>query len=127
MFSKKELKLAYAVTIVLLAIAVISYAAFPVKSPHVPLRMMFYTNAGKVLFDHQEHSSLSGYGLSCGECHHTLSEGEYDQAGSCAECHDPNEGDKETPKLSDAFHSQCIGCHQDFGAGPVECAQCHVR
>ena len=126
MFSNKELKLAYAVAIVLLVIAVISYAAVPVKSPHVPLRMMFYTNAGKVLFDHQAHSSIAGYGLSCGECHHTLSEGEYDQAGSCTECHDPDEGDQEVPKRSDAFHRQCIGCHQDFGAGPVECSQCHV-
>jgi len=126
MFSKKELKLVYGVAVVLLVIAVISYAAVPVKSPHVPLRMMFYTNAGKVLFDHQQHSSIAGYGLSCGECHHPLTEGEYDEAGSCTECHDPDEGDEDVPKRSDAFHLQCIGCHQDFGAGPVECAQCHV-
>ena len=126
MFSKKELKLAYGVAIILLVIAVISYAAVPLQSPSPPLRMMFYSNAGKVLFDHQTHSSVAGYGLSCGECHHTLSEDEYDDAGSCTECHDPDEGDEDMPKRSDAFHRQCIGCHQDFGAGPVECAQCHV-
>ncbi len=80
------------------------------------------------LFDHQIHQAVTGYGISCGDCHHTLAEDEYDQVESCVECHDPDEGDEEVPKLADAFHQQCGGCHEDFGAGPVEkdCAACHV-
>ncbi len=66
---------------------------------------MFNTTAGKVLFDHKIHSADNGYGISCGDCHHTLAEDEYAEAQSCSECHDPNEGDEETPKRSDAFHS----------------------
>ena len=126
MFSKKELKLAYGLAICLLVIGFVSFAAFSAKAPHQPVRLMFRTTAGKVLFDHKTHGSESGYGLSCGDCHHTLSADEYDEATSCTECHDPDEGDEEVPKRADAFHRQCIECHQQFEAGPVECSACHV-
>jgi hypothetical protein len=126
MFSWKELKLVYGATVVLLVIAVVSYAAFPSKSPDRPIRVAFLTVAGKVIFDHHRHQASAAYGLACGECHHTLAPDEYDQAGSCTDCHDVETGDEDMPKRSDAIHQQCIGCHQEYGAGPVECAQCHV-
>jgi uncharacterized CHY-type Zn-finger protein len=126
MFSRKELKLAYVLAIGLLAVGAVCYAAFAVQPPDEPLRLLFRTTAGKVLFDHKVHHSVSGYGVSCGDCHHTLSEDEYEDAQSCSECHDPDEGDEEVPKRADAFHQQCIGCHEQFEAGPIECAQCHV-
>jgi hypothetical protein len=128
MFSKKELRLVYGSAICLLLVGALSYAAFPAKTPDPPVRLMFKVVAGNVLFDHKTHTSESGYGISCGDCHHTLSEEEYADAQSCSECHAPDEGDEEVPKLSDAFHRQCGGCHQDFGAGPAEseCSACHV-
>ena len=128
MFSKFELKLAYGLAVCLLLVGALCYAAFPERKPEPPIRLMFDVTAGKVLFDHKTHSSESGYGISCGECHHTLSEDEYDEAGSCSECHEPDEGDEEVPKLSDAFHQQCTGCHEEYGAGPLEkeCSACHV-
>jgi len=126
MFSKKELKLAYGLAICLLAVGAVCYAAFAVTVPDQPLRLMFKTTAGKVLFDHKTHTSESGYGNACGDCHHTLSEDEYEDAQSCSECHEQDEGDEEVPKRADAFHRQCIDCHKEFEAGPVECAQCHV-
>jgi hypothetical protein len=126
MFSRNELKQVLVSAVVLLLIAVVSYAAFPHKPPKQPIRAAFSTVAGKVIFDHNRHLLASGYGLSCGECHHTLQPEEYNQAGSCTECHDPNDGDADMPKRSDAIHQQCIGCHQAYGGGPVECAQCHI-
>jgi hypothetical protein len=126
MFSKHELKKVYGWTIGLLVIAVASYAAFPSKPPEKPVRIAFQNVAGKVIFDHERHLAERGYGLSCGECHHTLSPEEYSQAGSCTECHALEEGDGDVPKRSDAIHQQCIDCHREYGAGPVECAQCHV-
>jgi len=126
MFSRSELKSVYGWTIGLLVIAVVSYAASPSKSPDRPIRIAFQTVAGKVIFDHHRHLTESGYGLSCGECHHTLSPDEYSQAGSCTECHQLEEGDEDVPKRSDALHQQCIGCHREYGGGPMECAQCHV-
>jgi hypothetical protein len=126
MFSRKELKLVYGVTVCLLVLAVVSYAAFPVQPPKRPLRIAFQSVAGKVIFDHGRHLSATGYSLSCGECHHTLAPDEYDQAASCTECHAVEEGDDQMPKHSDAIHQQCIDCHREFGTGPVDCVQCHV-
>jgi len=128
MFSKIELKLAYGLAICFLIVAALCYAAFPAKAPDEPVRLMFNVTAGKVLFDHKTHRADTGYGISCGECHHTLSEDEYANAQSCSECHDPDEGDEEVPKRGDAFHRQCTGCHEEYGAGPLkkECSACHV-
>jgi hypothetical protein len=39
MFSKNELKLAYAVAAILLVIGAVSYAAFPLQAPEEPLRI----------------------------------------------------------------------------------------
>ena len=126
MFSKKELKLAYGVAVCLLVIGAISYAAFPLKAPEEPLRLMFNVAAGNVLYNHKIHAAEEGYGLSCGDCHHTLEEDEYADAQSCSECHELDEGDEEVPKRADAFHLQCINCHTDFEAGPTECTGCHA-
>jgi hypothetical protein len=43
---------------------------------------------------------------------------------SCSgeDCHGP-EADV---SRGDALHGNCKGCHDDSGAGPVECAECHV-
>ena len=57
MFSKKELMLAYGVTVFLLVIGAISYAAFPLKAPEEPLRLMYTVAAGNVLFNHKIHIS----------------------------------------------------------------------
>jgi hypothetical protein len=128
MFSKLQLKLAYGLAIYLFFVGVLCYAAFPPKIPDEPVRLMFDVTAGKVLFDHKTHYADDGYGISCGDCHHTLSEEEYADAQSCSECHDPDEGDEDMPKRADAFHQQCSGCHEGYGAGPLEkdCSACHV-
>ncbi len=129
MFSKKELKLAYGLIIYFLFVGVLCYAAFPPKTPHEPIRLKYHVLAGNVIFEHKKHYAATGYGLSCGDCHHTLAADEYDQAQSCSECHSPDEGDAEVPKLSDAFHKQCSSCHEAYGAGPLanDCRACHVR
>jgi Zn finger protein HypA/HybF involved in hydrogenase expression len=129
MFTKKELRMAYALAGCLLVVGVASYAAFTPQAPEEPLRLMFKVTAGNVLFDHKTHASEFGYGLSCVDCHHELEDDEGEDAQACGECHDPDEGDEEVPKRGDAFHKQCAGCHEDFEAGPTEqeCSKCHVR
>ncbi|MGB9438764.1 MAG: cytochrome c3 family protein, partial [Desulfobacterales bacterium] len=91
MFSKIELKLAYGLAICLFFVGVLCYAAVPTGTPDQPVRLMFNVTAGKVLFDHSTHHADTGYGISCGDCHHTLGEDEYADAQSCSECHDPDE------------------------------------
>jgi len=130
MTSEQQLKLAYRLAIVLFIVGVFSYAAFSAPTPEAPVRLLLKASAGNVIFDHKTHSDISGYGISCGDCHHTLEEDEYADAGSCSECHEADSEDEDVVKRSDAFHQQCIGCHVEFGAGPGEgsenCSACHV-
>ena len=146
MTSKKELKLAYGLAIILLIVGVISYAAFPAKAPEEPVRIMYKIVAGKVLFDHKTHTAESGYGLSCNDCHHhpededeslracgdchqIPAEGEA-APEACNDCHEPDEiEDSEFTKRADAFHSQCEKCHKESDIGPIDdnerCSWCH--
>ena len=140
MTSEKELKLAYGLAIVLFVVGVLSYAAFSAKAPEPPARYMFNVAAGKVFFDHKTHNATGGYGISCADCHHHPVDDEsanracggchtqpeqIEQAQeTCTECHEADEFDiEEVPKRGDAFHTQCIGCHQDYEAGPREDVQ----
>lgn len=120
MTSKNEQMLAFVLAAVLLIIGVVCYAAFPVKTPEEPVRLMFKSTAGSILFDHKTHTSDAGYGIACDDCHHE----EQDESMACGgeDCHGPDSD----PKRGDAFHTNCKGCHEDSGAGPVECAACHV-
>ncbi len=154
MTPQKELKLAYGLAIVLLIVGVLSFAAFPAKTPDEPIRIMYKSVAGKVLFDHKTHRADSGYSLACEDCHHHFEfEGSSGIDGeepvvqacavchpfkpkeqaypeSCMECHDEEDLDEdvEITKRTDAFHNQCEGCHQETEIGPVEerCNWCHV-
>lgn len=143
MISKKKLKIVYGIIIYLMFVGVLCYAAFPVKAPEEPIRLMYEVTAGKVLFDHKLHTSDAGYGLSCYDCHHhpldddsaIMACGECHDAAEeaaappekCSECHDAEEiADTEMLKRVDAFHGQCISCHEDVEAGPVDCSSCHV-
>jgi len=150
MTSKKHRLIIYGVAIQLLLVAIVCYAAFPTPAPDEPIRLMYQTNAGKVLFDHQTHASVNGYALACLDCHH-LHDGEEIEPVSCGLCHLPkqegakpvypescfdchdDESDMEDPDTlnrPDAFHKQCIECHEEYGAGPGggsdNCSKCHV-
>ncbi len=139
---KKELKLAYVLAVALLAVGVVCYSV-PAKAPERPLRMMYHTVAGRVLFNHQMHLDASGYAVSCRDCHHHPEDGSETRAcGSCHKepeagkiaatgCYDCHEAEDlkgtKVVKRADAFHAQCINCHKNFGSGPVECSQCHIQ
>ncbi len=148
MSSLKERKLAYSLAGILLVVGVICYAAFPVEAPKEPIRLMLKAVAGNVLFAHQTHASATGYGIACQECHHHPEESEAEPMSckachqipeegqkapqACLDCHDITEvEDSEFIKSADAFHKQCIGCHEAFGKGPGEgpeqCSSCHVQ
>jgi len=148
MTSKKHRMIVYGVAIQLLLIAIVCYAAFPIEKPPEPIRLMYQTNAGKVLFDHQTHATVNGYALDCMDCHHAHF-GEEIEPVACGLCHSTGQKVSEYPqacfdchgdaseiespdilKRSDAFHQQCIQCHEQYGAGPASgadnCSKCHV-
>jgi hypothetical protein len=148
MTSNMHRKIMYGVAAMLLVVAVISYAAFPLTPPEEPLRIVYQSAAGSVLFDHQTHATSKGYALSCTDCHHLHFDYEIEPV-SCGLCHAPPRpgsvppescldchsdvaefAEPDTLKRSDALHKQCIGCHEAFGKGPPgdaeSCSQCHV-
>ena len=121
---KREKIIAFWLAAGFLVVGVICYAAFPDKKPEEPVRIMFQSTAGKVLFTHKIHTSGDWYGFDCVECHHELEDDPDAVPQACGECH--FEDSKEEPTLTDAFHEQCTGCHEDVGTAPVDCATCHI-
>ncbi len=77
----------------------------------------------------------SGKAFTCIACHHTADVNEDNEL--CTSCH----GQRATPDddltapldAIDAYHRQCVGCHQrmdartEEGDRPVECADCHAE
>lgn len=118
-----ERKLAVILGLVLLAAAALCYTVLKPEVPEEPVRMLFKGSAGDVLFTHQIHTE--DYDLDCASCHHNLDDG--DEEYNCSECHEPGASeDDDLMGRTDAMHAQCIGCHEEMGAGPVECATCHA-
>jgi hypothetical protein len=172
MTSKNETKLGYVIAVVCLVVGVLLYGTLPAEPPETPVRLMFQSAAGKVLFDHQIH--MDRYGLSCSDCHHADEndsalpvscsdchqiEAEYvpalgaggkfnhdahsmdfgfdcadchhmgtEGASHCGDCHQRGVDDEYMPGRTQAFHGQCIGCHEDMGLTPGagDCAGCHI-
>ncbi len=140
---RKTLQLAYTVAAALLFVGILSYAAPPAKPPEKPLRIMYRSLTGKVMFDHKAHFSPERYGISCQDCHHHPG-GEDTDLRACGDCHQPPTDAEPVPaacldchypedvegmemsKSVEAAHAQCIDCHREYDAGPVECLACHV-
>jgi hypothetical protein len=123
METKKRTKLASSLAIILLVTGVIAYAAFPMKTPDQPVRLVLRNIGGNILYDHKKHASEDGYGIKCKDCHHDM-EDDKSKPTACGECHKPSGED--ALRRADAFHQQCKGCHEDNGMGPVECSGCHM-
>ncbi len=119
MTSQRDLKVAIIILIVCLISGIVCYAAFTPPAPDEPLRIMFQNKGGKVLFTHSVH--VDNYTGDCLDCHHNLDD---DETYNCSDCHEET-GDDYMLSRADAFHDQCKGCHEDYGAGPIECNSCH--
>ena len=80
------------------------------------------------VFLHDDHNEKAGI-EECYLCHHddgSNPDPDNSTEGTpCADCHElnPDEG----TSLMDTYHTQCIGCHEERGSGPVACGECHVK
>lgn len=76
-------------------------------------------------FNHESHAQE--YGLYCNDCHHNYQQGDEGEPQHCTACHQRGMGDDMMPGRKDAFHKQCIGCHENFGVEPMrtDCSACH--
>ena len=124
MKAETEKMIVYYLAGALLVVGVVCYAAFPDRQPDEPIRILLKSTAGNVIFDHKTHTSDEGYGLEdCTDCHH-MWEDDGSMPQKCGECHYKDMDD--TPTRKDAFHTLCIGCHEEDGTAPVDCAGCHA-
>lgn len=175
MSPKNERNLIYMLALICLAVGVFCYAA-PTAPPETPVRRMFMSVGGNVLFSHQTHSDTysldcaachhnqsetgtdgepscgvchtadgtyvpalgeggkfdhdahgQDLGLACSDCHHEYQEGSGSEPQMCGDCHEPGGSDQGMPNRKQAFHRQCIGCHEDSGVKPGkgDCTGCH--
>jgi len=82
-------------------------------------------------FDHMTHWDYVDQ--DCGGCHHGPDDqGNREEGASdpySDRCHDCHQVDPEPGRtgLLMAYHKQCKGCHQEQGAGPITCGECHVK
>ncbi len=87
----------------------------------------FEAKVGTVTFPHKAHVDS---GAKCVDCHHTVKEGQTPQ--KCGACHDPKEAKGAAPRLVDAMHKNCKGCHEKATAAGKkapgkDCKACHVK
>lgn len=100
-------------TVILVALILLAPAAMAASAT-----ILFPSRMGEVTFSHDKHELEIG--VACGICHHTG----FEPAVRCGSCHGPQDN---IPDLKDAFHLQCLGCHQDRQAGPRGCRDCHRK
>ncbi|MFC1835268.1 cytochrome c3 family protein [Thermodesulfobacteriota bacterium] len=136
MKSSGRIVLALVLGIVVAFAGAIAYAAKEMpKKPIVIDTKDVFTKKKKspVVFPHAKHKPLK-----CQQCHHTWKEGE--DVKKCGQCHKlkkTKDGDKEIPKLFDAYHKKkaktsCVGCHKALKkakkkTGPSACKKCHPK
>lgn len=114
----------YPITILVVLLAVVAAAGYliPAGAEETPVRVLLPNKGGKVVFEHKTHAET--YGLECDACHHT---GDY---VPCSDCHNAQSAEDGIPNAMEAFHQNCMGCHEETGAGPYgkdQCNQCHLK
>ncbi|MDY6969171.1 MAG: cytochrome c3 family protein [Spirochaetota bacterium] len=124
MNKEAESKILLGVIIILAIVGIIGYS---IGGSGSPIRVLFKTKGGPVVFDHKTHSEENGYGIKCDKCHH---ETEDEMVYNCRSCHKP--GTEYDSICEDkAPHKQCIGancieCHKEEGMESDNCKQCHM-
>ncbi len=121
-----------AVYFLLLAALLVGAAAFYSRDaqapPQEPVRVLYESKGGLVIFDHAAHSTrLDG---DCTVCHHE--DGDEEEKESCRACHEENEiplmetyHQKGEDFLDDDTYQSCVSCHEEGGRDPKNCRGCH--
>ena len=130
------------IAVLFLCVGMLGYFLTPAKKSDMPSRIVLPASAGDVLFDHKTH--YSSYNLTCLECHHhpnttnpsfvactTCHTAEIDSKPylpACAECHDTAMiANTLMLNTKDAFHAQCITCHETKKVPVTDCTDCHGK
>lgn len=142
MMRTKQKKIVYISAVVILLI-IVSVSMVYVRAGNTAPE---FKQRPPVIFDHDTH--MGEY--ECLQCHHRYEDGENvleedeltdiepdelitlnvmpeeELSGiKCASCHNYKK-EKSTLNSMEAFHGQCIGCHEEKASGPVLCGECHI-
>lgn len=84
-----------------------------------------------VVFNHDSHNQKAQL-YDCSICHHVYKNGErvpraMSVGQKCSDCHQVKGNNENKIGLMNAYHKQCIECHQTKNKGPMACGECHVK
>ncbi len=114
-------------TLLVAGLFLVSMCVMAAEIPADKATIKFETKMGTVTFPHKAHVDK---GAKCEDCHHAVKGME--AKNNCAACHDAKEAKGNAPKLADAVHKTCKGCHEKaVAAGKKapgkDCKSCHVK
>lgn len=111
----------------LMLLTALAASASPTIPPDKEV-LTFSTKLGVTVFNHKLHTTRAE---KCETCHHAQDVKQPIQP--CHQCH-TKDGSEEAPKVKDALHLRCQGCHEENlkagnPHGPIkkECKLCHVK
>jgi hypothetical protein len=106
---------------------IIAFWGYCYEQETEPIRVVFITKGGPVVFEHLEHTSPDGYELECESCHHNYSTEETKNENTSMNCRECHYSKKLKTVCEDAdVHKRCIGencmqCHEE------NCEFCHKQ
>ncbi len=115
--------------LIILILAVIGVIGYSIEESGSPVRVLFKTKGGNVIFSHKAH--LSEYEIGCKDCHHEIDSGKPVSKYDCRECHRAGT-DYDSICDDRPIHKQCIGancidCHKEMGMDESDCGLCHKQ
>ncbi len=124
MFEQNEKKIPLLLIVIFAVLGIVGYS---LKSTGNPIRVLFKTKGGPVVFDHRTHDSE--YDIKCDACHHEV-DSEDSKYPACRECH--RKGIEEYKDICEdrPIHKLCIGancidCHKKNDMDTGDCKSCH--
>jgi len=96
--------------------------------PEEPIRVVYESKGGLVVFDHAAH--IARMENDCTACHHY--DGDEEDKENCRDCHIDNDipvmdayHEKGEDFREDDTYQSCMSCHQERGKDPKNCRGCH--
>jgi len=106
----------------LAAVGILGYST-PKEKRDEPLRVLYKSKGGPVVFDHKAHSGPDGYVASCDACHHLRKRVVYTTESGAVTF------DHEAHSISPEYGLGCTDCHHEqeleLDSRIQECGECH--
>ncbi len=112
---------------VIIILGIIAVIGYNINGSGSPIRVLFKTKGGPVIFTHKAHSEE--YVDNCKQCHHSGESGEEPDNWRCRSCHfqgsDIDSICEDRPPHKECIGEKCITCHEENGMDTDNCGFCH--